>query len=533
MRGQMMDFPLTIDHLLRRIESLFSPVEVVSRVPDKSLDRSTWGDCARRARRLASGLRSMGLEKGDRVATLMWNHRPHLEAYYGIPGAGGVLHTLNLRLAPADLAYIVNHAQDRFIIVDDVLLPLYEQIREQVAPEKVFVVAWQGQAPPEGMHGYEELLALAPADIDPVALDEQDAFAMCYTSGTTGRPKGVVYSHRSMMLHSLAECLPDTLNLSQRDNILPVVPMFHANAWGLPFAGGLAGCKMILPGPHLNPVSLLDLMADEKATFAGGVPTIWHGILQHLKAEPKRWSLSPELRMVVGGSAVPLQMIREFDRLGLRVIQAWGMTETSPLGTFCELKRSMLDLPVERQQQIRARQGFPVPFVEIRSVGDQGAASWDDSQMGELQVRGPWVASGYFDNPEACEQWTDDGWFRTGDIVTVDSEGCIKITDREKDLVKSGGEWISSVDLENTIMEHPAVDQAAVIAVPDPHWQERPMAVVVAAPGQSLTLEELHEFLRPRFAKWALPDRLEFLEQLPLTSTGKVKKSVLREQFAG
>ncbi len=529
MQSTMMDFPLTLPHLLERAGKLFPKEEIVTRLPDKSLHRYTFGDFYQRSRRLASALQKAGLQKGDRIATLSWNTYAHLEAYFGVPVAGGVLHPLNLRLHPSDIAYIINHAQDRFLIVDDVLLKLYEAVREQVNLEKVIVVPLSGQPVPEGLLSYEDFLATGDPDFVYPALDERDAAGMCYTSGTTGKPKGVVYSHRSIALHSLASALPDALNLAGHDVLLPVVPMFHVLAWGLPFTGVMAGSKMVLPGPHLDPVSLLDLFESEQVTKTAGVPTIWLGVLQALEKEPTRWKLKP-MEMVVGGSAAPEAMIRAFDRLGHTVLHAWGMTEMSPLGTVSRLKRHLRGDPA-LEYRYRAQQGLPTPWVEIRAVGEQGVVPWDGQSLGELQVRGPWVAASYYNLEEESDKWTPDGWFRTGDVVAIDPEGYIRIADRTKDLIKSGGEWISSIDLENALMAHPAVKEAAVIAIPDPKWDERPLAAVVLKEGASVTPEELARFLEPRFAKWWLPDAYVFLDEIPRTSTGKFLKSKLREQF--
>lgn len=529
MQSTMMNFPLTLPHLLERAGKLFPKEEIVTRLPDKSLHRYTFGDFYQRSRKLASALQKAGLQKGDRVATLSWNTYAHLEAYFGIPVAGGVLHPLNLRLHPSDIAYIINHAQDSFLIVDDVLLRLYEAVKEQVNLKKVIVVPLSGQPVPEGLVSYEDFLATGDPDFAYPALEEHDAAGMCYTSGTTGRPKGVVYSHRSIALHSLASALPDALNLASHDVMLPVVPMFHVLAWGLPFTGVMVGSKMVLPGPHLDPESLLDLFESELVTKTAGVPTIWLGVLQALEQAPTRWQLKP-MEMVVGGSAAPEAMIRAFDRLGHTVLHAWGMTEMSPLGTVSRLKRHLRG-DAELEYRYRAQQGLPTPWVEVRAVGEQGVVPWDGQSLGELQVRGPWVAQSYHNLEEESDKWTADGWFRTGDVVAINPEGYIRIADRTKDLIKSGGEWISSIDLENALMAHPAVKEAAVIAIPHPKWDERPLAVVVLKEGQSATPEDLTRFLEPRFAKWWLPDAYVFLDEIPRTSTGKFLKSKLREQF--
>jgi acyl-CoA synthetase (AMP-forming)/AMP-acid ligase II len=529
--GLMMDYPLTVPLLLDRAALYFPEVEVVSRRPDRSLARSGYAEVRRRAHQFAGALARLGVGRGDRVATLGWNHVRHLEAYFGVPLAGGVLHTLNPRLAAGELAYVMNHAGDSVLLVDDVLLPVLERLRGQVSLKHV-VVWTNGTRAPEGMIDYEELIAPEPEEFAGPRLDEREAACMCYTSGTTGRPKGVVYSHRAIVLHSLASAMTDGLAIGQREVLCPVVPMFHVNGWGLPFTATMVGCKQVLPGPHLDPESLLDLYVQEGVTLSAGVPTIWLGILQALEAEPDRWTLGA-IRMVVGGSAAPESMIRGFDRHGLRVVHAWGMTEMTPLGTVSWLKRSLEGLPEDQRYAYRAKQGLPVPFVETRIMGQTGQVAWDGEAMGELEVRGPWVASAYYQAPELTSKWSDDGWFRTGDVATIDPEGYVKITDRTKDLVKSGGEWISSVDLENALMGHPAIAEAAVIAAKHPKWDERPVAVVVVRDGASVTAEELRAFLEPKFAKFWLPDEFVFTDQIPRTAAGKFQKSTLREQYGG
>ena len=527
----MMDYPLTVPLLLDRAARYFPEVEVVSRRPDRSLERSSYGEVRRHAHQLAGALARLGVGRGDRVATLGWNNARHLEAYFGVPLMGGVLHTLNPRLSPADLIYIVNHAGDSVLLVDDVLLPVLEQVRGQVNLKHV-VVWTDGTQAPGGMIDGAELIAAEPEEFAGPRLDELEAAAMCYTSGTTGRPKGVVYSHRAIVLHSLASSGPDCLAIGQREVVCPVVPMFHVNAWGLPFTATMAGCKQVLPGPHLDPESLLDLYAQEDVTFTAGVPTIWLGMLQALEKEPDRWKLGA-IRMVVGGSAAPESLIRGLDRHGLQVVHGWGMTEMTPIGTLSWLKRSLEELPEDQRYGYRAKQGLPAPFIDTRIMGPSGEEPWDGEAMGELEVRGPWVASGYYRAPEFTGKWSDDGWFRTGDVATIDSEGYVKITDRTKDLIKSGGEWISTLDLENALMGHPAVAEAAVIAAKHPKWDERPVAVVVAKEGASVTAEELRAFLEARFAKFWLPDEFVFIKEIPRTAAGKFQKSALREKYDG
>ena len=523
MNGLIMDYQLNIPAILRRAETLFARKEIVTRLPDKSFHRYTYADLGARARRLASALRGLGLKDGDRVATLCWNHYQHLEVYFGVPAAGNVVHTLNLRLSPADLAYIARHAGDRVLIIDESLMPLCEAFLDQVEFEHVIRVGDE----------YEELLASGDPDWEYPDLDETAAAVMCYTSGTTGQPKGVLYSHRAIALHSLASTQRGTLGISESDTVLPVVPMFHANAWGFPFTCTLVGAKQVFPGPHLDPESLLDAFERERVTVTGGVPTIWLGILHMLDEDPGRFDLSGLRSMIVGGSAAPRALIEGFERRhGLHVTHAWGMTEMAPLGTVSELTSAVADAPEDVRFAYRAKQGTPAPFVEIRARGDDGLVPWDGKTMGELEVRGAWIASGYYEDASQADRWTEDGWFRTGDIVTIEEGGYIEIQDRSKDVIKSGGEWISSVALENALMGHSAVAEAAVIAVPDDRWQERPLAVVVFKEDQSATRDELCEFIAPQFAKWQLPDRFEFVDEIPKTAVGKFRKTALREQFA-
>ncbi|NTV65501.1 MAG: long-chain fatty acid--CoA ligase, partial [Oscillochloris sp.] len=513
MLSTMMGFPLTLSHLLERAGTIFPTSKIVTRMPDKSLHRYTYADFYRRSRALAEALQKAGMQQGDRVATLSWNTYAHLEAYFGIPVAGGVLHTLNLRLHPTDIAYIINHAQDRFLIVDDVLIKIYEAIKDHINVEKVIVVPLTGQPVPEGYINYEDFLSSATGDFSYPELTEDTALGMCYTSGTTGKPKGVVYSHRSTVLHSLTSAIPDALNLSQRDVLTPVVPMFHVMAWGLPFTGVLVGCDFAMPGPHMDATNLLNLYESEQVTKTAGVPTIWMGVLQALQKEPSRWKLQP-MEMVVGGAAAPEAMIRAFDQHNLKVVHAWGMTELSPLGTVSRIKHNLADADADMLYALRATQGIPMPLVELRGTNVEGAIPWDAHTMGEMEVRGPWVAASYFNLEEESDKWSRDGWFRTGDVITIDAEGYVKITDRTKDLIKSGGEWISSLDLENILMGHPAVREAAVIAVAHPRWDERPLAAIVLKEGANTTVDELREYLEPKVAKFWLPDAFVFVDEI-------------------
>lgn len=533
MDGLIMDYQLTVPSMMLRAEQLYGPREVVSRLPDKSLHRCTYRDVVRRAKRLALALTRLGVRPGDRVATLAWNHYAHLEAYLGVPSVGAVLHTINLRLPQDDIVYIADHAEDRVLLVDEVLLPLYAQVRERTHFEHV-VVLQATQPVPDGMLDYEQLLgAEDEGQFVYPDLDERSAAAMSYTSGTTGRPKGVLYSHRALVLHSLGAGLAESLAISGRDTVMPVVPMFHVNAWGLPFVCVMVGAKQVLPGPHLDPQSLVDLLARERVTVTAGVPTIWLGILQTLDRAETPPDLSALRSMVVGGAAAPPAMIEGFEkRHGLRVIHAWGMTETTPLGTVSNLPPELDQASEEEKFRSRARQGIPMPLVEIRARGESGLVPWDGKTPGELELRGAWVASAYYRSDEQAGRFTADGWFCTGDIVTIDAAGSVQIQDRIKDVIKSGGEWISSVLLENALMAHPAVAEAAVVAVADPKWQERPLACVVLREGQSAGAGELRDFLAPQFPKWWLPDDFAFLEAIPKTSAGKFLKSALREQFS-
>ncbi|MDQ2894079.1 MAG: long-chain fatty acid--CoA ligase [Actinomycetota bacterium] len=528
--GLMMDdYPLSLTAVAERAERFHADREVIFRRPDGSVGRTDFGACAQRARRLGTALAQLGIEPGDPVATLMWNQPEHLELYFALPSMGAVLHTLNPRLHPDELSFIVRDAEDRAIVVDESLLDVFESFRVARAFAHVIVVR-RDEELPGGALDYETLIADAQPMTWPEP-DERRAAAMCYTSGTTGRPKGVVYSHRSLVLHSLVAALPDVQNISRRDTLLPVVPMFHANAWGLPYAAALIGAAIVLPGPHLDAESVLDLLASEHVTITAGVPTVWMAVLQALNAEPDRWDLSALKALVVGGSAAPRSMLEGFDRHGLTIVHAWGMTETSPLGSVCRLPIDLDQADEDAQYTYRARQGIASPFVEIRARADDGElVPWDDEAMGELEVRGPWVARAYH-REQGAEKFSDDGWFSTGDVVTIDPHGNLKICDRSKDLVKSGGEWISSVDLENQIMAHPAVAEAAVIAIPDDRWGERPLAVIVTRDGQQVSADELREHLSGQYAKWQIPDRFEFIDEIPRTATGKFKKTTLREQF--
>ena len=532
MRGLMMDFPLTVQTIFERAGKTFGAVEIVTRRPDRTVSRTTWGQVYHRSRRLANALTNLGLRRGDRVATLLWNQSEHMEAYFGVPIAGGVLHTLNLRLHPDELTFIANHAQDRFLIVDDILLPVFEKFRDHVNFERVIVVPFAGGSTPSGFEGYEQLLANSTDNFAYPNLDENDAAAMCYTSGTTGRSKGVVYSHRAIVLHSMSCCGVDSLGISMRDTILPVTSLFHANGWGIPFTAAMAGTKVVLNGPFADAEGLLDLMEQERVTVTTGVPTVWFSVLEALNKFPGRWKFSWPIEMHLGGAATSESLMRGFDRHGITVICSWGMTETTPVGTSSRLRPGMDGWHEEKQIAHRLKSGIPAAFVETRIMRQDGQeAPRDGSSVGEIEVRGPWVAAAYYKLPEEAHKWTPDGWLRTGDMGHLDEFGYLKLVDRSKDLIKSGGEWISSVDLENALMGHPSVKEAAVIGVPHPKWQERPLAVVVLNEGETPSGEDLREFLAARFAKWQLPDGFVFAKEIPRTSVGKFRKTALREQF--
>jgi fatty-acyl-CoA synthase len=536
----MMATPLSLNHLLERAGQLFHGNEIVSRLPDKSLRRHTYGAFHRRTRSLAAALQKLGLQKGERVATLCWNHHAHLECYFGIPAAGGVMHTLNLRLSPDEIGWIAGDAQDRFLVVDDILLPLYRQFAGLHRFEKVIVFPFSGAPVPAEFTDYERILQ----DADPAAFryaehDENDPVAMCYTSGTTGRPKGVAYSHRSTVLHTLVASLGDFWGLRGTDVVMPVTPMFHANSWGMPYGAVMMGVKLVFPGPHLHPEDLLDLMQVEPPTLSLGVPTIWMSLIQtydaaQAKDSPHhgRWTLPRGMRSLVGGAAVPEALIRAFDRHGIWIEQGWGMTETSPVCTISYPRAELRDATEDEKYRRAAMAGVPVPLVDLRVWGDEGEQPWDGRSVGEIQVRGPFITGGYHEVPFDPGKFTQDGWLRTGDVACVDDLGFVRITDRTKDLIKSGGEWISSVDLENALMAHPAVAEAAVIAIPDEKWSERPLACVVLKKGAQAQPGDLNEhLLKHSFAKWQLPERYEFIEAVPRTSTGKFWKLKLRERF--
>ena len=533
MQGLMQPTQLTLPHFFHRAERLFPAKEVVTATP-RGRERTTYGEWAERTRRLGGMLGDLGISDDGRVASFGWNTARHLELYFAAPCTGRVLHTLNLRLFPEQLTYIVNHAEDEVIFVDRSLLGLLWPNVGTFTTVKHFVVMDDGadaEIPDDPrIVDYETLLA----DAKPVDFhvdDENRAGSMMYTSGTTGNPKGVVYSHRSMYLHTMGAMMADSLGARESDVILPVVPMFHANAWGLAHAAVAAGASLVMPGPDLSGPAIADLIESERVTVAAGVPTIWMAVLPLLEGR----DVSCLRAIPCGGSAVPKALSEGFrEKTGLPLLQAWGMTETSPIASVCHIKSTLRDRPEEELADIRATAGLIVPGVDFRVVepGTTDELPWDGQASGELQVAGPWIASTYYNDDRAGESFTEDGWLRTGDVATVDPEGYIRLVDRTKDLVKSGGEWISSVEVENEIMAHPKVAEAAVIGVTHLKWQERPLACVVLKPGEELTKEELLAFLEPRMAKWWLPDDVVFIDEVPKTSVGKFSKKTLRERFA-
>ena len=530
MRGLTMDFQLTVPAIMRRAAMLFGEKPIVSR-DGAALHRYRYGDMLRRAKQLAGALGALGVRPGDRVATLAWNNRHHLEAYFAVPAMGAVLHTLNVRLHARDLAHVIEHADDRVIMLDGRLLPQLQQLPIPACVRHVIVMG-EGDLP-DGAIAYEDLLASADPDrFDYPDCDERSAAAMCYTSGTTGLPKGIVYSHRAIALQALNLLTADSIGLAQRDVVLAVVPMFHINGWCLPYAAALAGAALVLPGASLDPRSLVELVESERVTVSAGVPTVWLGVLHALAGGSLAGDISSLRALVVGGSAAPKSLVRSFqERYGVCVLHAWGMTETTSIATLCRLPPDLDGASRDVQDNVRAKQGTPAPYLEVRARSPVGLVPWDGATMGELEVRGPTVASGYYNEPVASDRVTDDGWFRTGDVVTIDARGYVEICDRSKDLIRSGGEWISSVALENALMGHPAVAEAAVVAMAHPTWGERPLAVVVLKAGRQTSAEDLRRHLAPDFAKWWLPDTFEFVDQIPRTSTGKFLKSALRERF--
>lgn len=538
MLGLMMQEPLRIAGLLEHAAKWHSDTEIVTRQVEGGFHRYTYAAAHQRSQQLANVLTELGITWGDRVGTLAWNTHRHLELYYAISGMGAVCHTINPRLFAEQLVYIINHAEDRLLFFDLTFLPLVEKL----APHCPTVEAWvlltdrahmpEATTLPGGVRCYEDLLAAHKPEFAWPVFDENTAASLCYTSGTTDQPKGVLYSHRSTLLHSFAAALPDCFNCSARDVILPVVPMFHVNAWGIPYLAPMIGCKLVLPGPGLDAASLFELFEQEGVTFTAGVPTIWFGLLQFMREKQLRFRTLT--KMIVGGASCPPALLKAFEEeLGVEIRHAWGMTETSPLGTVCTLKSQQLKLSDEEQFAIKTKQGRAIFGVDLKIVDDAGQElPHDGVAFGDLLVRGPFIVADYF-RASNQGQLTASGWFRTGDVATIDPNGFLQITDRSKDVIKSGGEWISSIELENLAVAHPAVAEAAVIGVPHSKWSERPLLVVVVRPGHQLTAEELLTFYDGKVATWWKPDAVEFVEQLPHTATGKLLKTQLRKDFAG
>jgi len=537
MHGLMMESELLISSILRHADANFGDREIVSVTVDNPLHRYTYADCFRRARQLANALDGLGLSHGDRIATLAWNDYRHLETYYATGGAGYVCHTVNPRLFPEQIVYIINHAEDRWLFVDVMMVPLLEQIADQLESVEGYVVMTDDAHLPktslQNVISYESFIGGESDQYQWPNLDENSAMALCYTSGTTGNPKGVLFNHRSQILHAYAAVMPDVMGLSSFDSVLPVVPLFHANAWGIAYSAMIVGSKLVFPGPKMGDgETLYNMMESEDVSIALGVPTVWLGLLQHAKSAGKK--LNTLQRTVIGGAAVPESMIRQFrDEHEVDVIQGWGMTEMSPLGTASTLKAGTEELSADELITLKAKAGRGIYGVEMRIVNDAGdVLPWDGVAYGALQVRGPWICSGYFKLDSDGDSHTEDGWFNTGDVATIDPLGYMAITDRTKDVIKSGGEWISSIDVENTAIGHEAVAEAAVIGVPHPKWTERPILIIILAEGASVTREEMLSWLEGKIAKWWIPDDVVFVDEIPHTATGKIKKIELRKQFA-
>ncbi|MBA2960775.1 MULTISPECIES: 3-(methylthio)propionyl-CoA ligase [Ramlibacter] len=536
MLGLMQSQPLLISSLIDHAERHGGDGEIVSRRVEGDIHRYTWRDVAQRARQVARALDGLNLLFSDRVATLAWNGYRHLELYFGVSGSGRVLHTINPRLHPDQIAWIANHAEDQVLCFDATFLPLVQAIHGRCPGIRQYVLLCDAGKVPAGtgipgLVSYEDWIGAQPASYDWPSFDENSASSMCYTSGTTGNPKAALYSHRSTLLHAYAAALPDVMALSARDSVLPVVPMFHVNAWGIPYSAALTGCKLVFPGPALDGKSVYELIETEKVTYAAGVPTVWQMLLGHMKPDNLRFSTLK--RTVIGGSACPPAMIRAFgEDYGVDVLHAWGMTEMSPLGTLCTLKNKHLAMPLEEQNRIRLKQGRAIFGVDMKIVDGAGQElAWDGRTPGDLYVKGPWIVREYFKG-EGGDPLVD-GWFPTGDVATIDADGFLQITDRSKDVIKSGGEWISSIDIENIAMSHPAVQMAACVGMPHPKWDERPVVAVVRRAGMELSRDELLRFYDGKIAKWQVPDDVVFVDAIPLGATGKMLKTRLRESLKG
>ena len=521
MLGLMMDQPLLISTLIRHADRHHGAVEVVTKTVEGSIHRYTYRDAHARARKLANALKKLGVQQHDRVATLAWNTFRHFEIYYAAAGSGAVIHTINPRLFPDQIHYIANHAEDKVVFYDTTFAPLVEKLKPVVKGVKHWIAMNEE---------YERLLEAESDRFEWPTFDERTAACLCYTSGTTGNPKGALYSHRSTIIHAYGSALPDALNLSSRDVVLPVVPMFHVNAWGLPYACALTGTKIVFPAQHLDGKSLHQLFETEEVTMSAGVPTVWLGLLNYMKEQKLKFSTLK--RVVIGGSACPPAMIRAFqEEYGVEVLHAWGMTEMSPLGTVTTFKAKHRKWSQEERTRLQNKQGRAIYGVDLRIVGEDGASElpWDGKAFGDLQVRGPWVIKGYFKGEGGDP--LRNGWFPTGDVCTIDEDGYIQVTDRSKDVIKSGGEWISSIDLENIAVAHPAIAEAAVIGVKHPKWDERPIVVAVKKPGKDVSKEELLKFYEGKIAKWWMPDDVVFVSELPHTATGKLSKLTLRQHM--
>ncbi|MCD6666039.1 MAG: fatty-acid--CoA ligase [Hydrogenophaga sp.] len=540
MLGQMQSQPLLISNLIVHADRHHHSTEIVSRRVEGDIHRTTWGQVARRARQVANALDSLHLGFGERVGTLAWNGYRHLELYFGVSGSGRVLHTLNPRLHPEQLVWIVNHADDRALCFDMTFLPLVQAVWSKCPGVKHWVALCDADKLPAdsgipNLLSYEAWIGGQDDKYTWPEFDENCASSMCYTSGTTGNPKGAVYSHRSTLLHAYGAALPDALGCSARDSILPVVPMFHVNAWGLPYSAAAVGCKLVFPGPALDGKSVYELIEGEKVTMAAGVPTVWQMLLGHMQQNGLKFSTLT--RTVIGGSACPPAMINAFnDQYGVEVLHAWGMTEMSPLGTVCTLKNAQVALPADEKLKVRLKQGRSVFGVDMKIVNEDGVEQpWDGKAYGDLLVRGPWIIASYFKGEGGDPLKYDAagrGWFPTGDVATIDADGFMQITDRSKDVIKSGGEWISSIDVENIAMAHPAVAMAACIGMRHPKWDERPIVVVVKKPGTEVSRDELLAFYEGKIAKWQIPDDVVFVDAIPLGATGKMQKMTLRQQLA-
>jgi fatty-acyl-CoA synthase len=535
MRGLMQGTPLLISSLIDYAAQYHGDTEIVTRTVEGPIHRTNYREIQKRSKQLASGLLSKGVKLGDRVATLAWNSHRHLEIYYAVSGIGAVLHTINPRLFPEQIEYIANHAEDSYVFVDLTFVPLLEALQDKLKSVKGFVVmtdaAHMPQTKLKNVLCYETFVQGQSTELAWPSFDENTASSLCYTSGTTGNPKGVLYSHRSTVLHSFAACMGDVLGINSHESILVIVPLFHANAWGIPYAAAMSGTKLVFPGMAMDGKNVFELLDKEKVTLSAGVPTVWLMLFGYLDQHPEL-KLPHLNRVVIGGSAAPRAMIQRFhDQFGARVIHAWGMTEMSPLGTTGNMLSKHKDLPFEEQLQIQLKQGRAVYGVDLKIVDDEGNEQPRDGKaFGRLLVRGPWITNGYF-RGEGGNVLDNEQWFDTGDVATLDPDGYMQITDRSKDVIKSGGEWISSIDLENEAVGHPAVAEAAVIGVPHPKWQERPLLIVVKKKGAELTRDEMLKYLAPRIAKWWMPDDVAFVDELPHTATGKLLKTKLRQQF--